>query len=97
MSNFTDEQLAKGRARFLAVQPEVKRRIEALTEAHADALGITLEHLRESETMRELREFARAKGLDSIELFWSCVADTAEEFAEIMERHNEAVKKNLGL
>jgi len=97
MSKFTDEQLAKGRARFLAGQPEVKTRIEALTQADADALGITLEHLRESETMRALRELARAKNLDSMELFWSCIADTAEEFAEIMERHNEAVKKHLGI
>lgn len=94
---FTNEQLEKGRKRFLDGQPDAKRRIEGLTQADADALGITLDHLRESETMRELREFARAQRLDSMELFWSCIADTAEEFAQIVEFHNAATNRILGI
>jgi hypothetical protein len=44
--------MAKGPERFLAAHPEIKRKIEALSQVEADTLGITLEHLRESETMR---------------------------------------------
>ncbi|MGS1000148.1 hypothetical protein ACVCH0_00200 [Burkholderia glumae] len=42
MSKLTPEQLSIGRQRFLNSHPEVKRRIEALTNADSDALGITL-------------------------------------------------------
>lgn len=94
---FTEEQLAKGRKRFLDSQCDAKRRIDGLTQADANALGISLDHLRESETMRELREYANAQRIDSMELFWSCIADTAEEFAQIMERHNVATKRVLGI
>lgn len=75
---FTEEHLAKGRKRFLDGQADAKRRIEGLTQADADALGITLDHLRESETMRLLREYAKAQRLDSMEFFWSYIADTAD-------------------
>jgi len=61
MAKFSDEQLRKGRMRFLAGYADIKRRIDALTQAEADALGITLDDLRESETMRELRDVARLK------------------------------------
>ncbi|MGS1053369.1 DUF6388 family protein [Burkholderia glumae] len=71
MSKLTPEQLSIGRQRFLNSHPEVKRRIEALTNADSDALGITLERLREIETMRELEEEARDKGEDSVELLYS--------------------------
>lgn len=97
MSKFTDEQLKKGRMRFLAGYPAIKARIDSLTQAEADALGITLEHLRESETMRELREVARLKNVDSTELFWSCIADTAAELSEMLERRDAALKQALGI
>lgn len=97
MSKFSDEQLAKGRMRFLAGHPDIKARIVSLSQAEADALGITLEHYRESETMRELREVARRQNLDSMELFWSCIADTAAEFGEMLERRDAAVKQAIGI
>jgi hypothetical protein len=97
MTKLTDEQLAKGRKRFLAGHADIQRRIEGLTQAEADALGITLDQLRESETMRELRGVAHSIAIDSTELFWSCVADTAEELAGMIERRDQAIKKNLGL
>lgn len=96
MSKLTDEQLAKGRKRFLDGHPDIKRKIDALTLAEADALGGSLELLCESETMRELREVARAKGIDSTELFWSCIADNAEELGSMLERRDAALKQSLG-
>lgn len=83
--------------RFLAGYADIKRRIDALTQAEADALGITLDDLRESETMRELRDVARIKNVDSSELFWSCIADTAAEFEEMLERRDAAEKRALGI
>jgi uncharacterized membrane protein len=93
----TPEQMAKGRMRFLAGHPEAKKRIDALTDAEASALGFTLDELRESETMRELRAVAHAKRIDSAELFWSCALDTAEEFAAMLEHRDRSVKEHLGL
>ena len=97
MNKLTPEQWEKGRKRFLDGHPEIKQKIEALTQSEADALGVSLELLRESETMRELREVARIKGMDSTELFWSCIADTAEELKAMLERRDAALKRNLGL
>ncbi|NVE26277.1 DUF6388 family protein [Burkholderia glumae] len=97
MSKLTPEQLSIGRQRFLNSHPEVKRRIEALTNADSDALGITLERLREIETMRELEEEARAKGEDSVELLYSYIAETSEEFKRMVDQRRATIKKNLGL
>ena len=93
----TQEQLAKGRKRFLDGHPDVRARIDAISQAEADALGITLEMLRETETMRELRLVAQANGLDSTELFWSCIADTADELGEMLARRDANMKRALGL
>ncbi|OJB06170.1 hypothetical protein BGV52_24190 [Burkholderia ubonensis] len=97
MNKLSADQLAKGRKRFLDGHPEIKCKIEVLTHAEADALGVSIELLRESETMRELREVASAKGIDSTELFWSCIADTAEELSAMLERRDALMKRNLDL
>ncbi|TWC58192.1 MULTISPECIES: DUF6388 family protein [Burkholderia] len=97
MSKLTPKQLSVGRQRFLDSNPEIRRRIEALTKAHSDALGISLEHLRENEIMRELSEEARAKGEDSVELFFSYIAETADEFNALVERRRATIKRNSGL
>ncbi|WP_124702468.1 DUF6388 family protein [Burkholderia cenocepacia] len=97
MTKLTPEQLSVGRQRFLDSNPEVKRRIEALTTSHSNALGISLEHLRESETMRELGEEARAKGEDSMELFFSYIAETADEFNALVEQRRATINRNAGL
>jgi hypothetical protein len=96
MGKITAEHMAKGRKRFLDGHTEIKSKIEALTQAEASALGVTLGQLRESETMKALRDVAYSKGLDSQELFFSCIADTAEEFAQMVEEHNRAIKSALG-
>lgn len=97
MPKLTEEQMAKGRMRFLAGHPEIKHRIDLLSQDEANALGIPLEDLKVLETMRELREYAYANGSDSSELFWSCVADTAEEFGVLIEARDSAIQRNLGL
>ncbi|KVL93084.1 DUF6388 family protein [Burkholderia stagnalis] len=97
MSKLTTEQLAKGRKRFLDGHLEAKFKIDSLTQRDADALGVSLELLRETETMRELSEVARVKGIDSTELFWSCIADTAEELGAMLERRDALLKRAMGL
>lgn len=96
MSKLTPEQMAVGRQRFLDGKPEVKRRIQELTAAHADALGISLDRYRELEIMRELEEEARARGEDSMELFFSYIAETADEFDALVEQRRAAIKKTPG-
>lgn len=93
----TEEQLAKGRKRFLDGYPKIRLYIDALTQREADAMGITLEHLRETETMRYLGQVANATGIDSTELFWSGIADTAEELGQMLERQEVAMKLHLGV
>jgi hypothetical protein len=97
VAKLTDEQLAKGRQRFLEGYAHIKARIDALTQAQADALGITLDDLRESETMRELREVARIKNVDSTELFWRWIADTEAELQEMLDRRDTDLKRILGI
>lgn len=97
MSKLTEEQMEKGRKRFLDQNPEVARKIAALTHSEADILGITLEFFQESETMKSLADYARARGVDSHELFLSCVADTAEEFAEMNKARLQAIQRAIGL
>jgi len=96
MPELTADQMAKGRKRFLDGHPDIARRIDALTQAEADALGISLDQLREIETMRDLRNVASAKGLDATELFWSCIADTAQELGAMLEHRDALIKRALG-
>lgn len=91
------EQLEKGRKRFLADFRDVEARINSLTQPVADAIGISLESFRENETMRELREIANVKNVDSTEFFWRYVADTDAEYAEMIEGRDAAVMRALGL
>lgn len=95
MPKLTEEQMAKGRKLFLDGYPAVKSQIEALTEAEAEAMCTTLEHLRTVETMKALERVARQLGKDSHELFLSCVADTAEEFAALVTAHRQEIRTIL--
>ncbi len=96
MPKLTEEQMAKGWKRFLDGYPAVKSKIEALTESEAEAMCTTLERLRVIETMKALEQVARQLGKDSYELFLSCVADTAEEFAALIAAKQQAIQKALG-
>jgi len=97
MTRLTEEQKAKGRKRFLAQNPDIQRKIDAITQAAADAIGMTLESLREHETMKALANYAHTHRRDSQELFFSCIADTAEEFAQMLEKRDQALKSASGL
>lgn len=97
MAKFTDEQMEKGYTRFLRAHPSIENRIDGLTQAEADALGITLKELRDTETMRELQAIAKAKRVDSSDLFWSFVADTREEYDEMVAARDKAMKEAIGL
>lgn len=95
MPKLTEEQMARGRERFLDGYPDIKRRIQSLTAAEADAMCTTLEKLRAIETMKAVSQVARALGKDSQELFFSCVADTAEEFAMLVAASRQEIKAIL--
>jgi len=96
MTALSHHQLAKGRDRFLQDHPVVKARIDALTTGHADALGVTLEALRETETMRELLAIAQQKRVDSTEFFWGYIADTPGELAAMLEQREQNLRKIIG-
>ena len=93
----TEEQMAKGRKRFLDANPDVARRIAALTEKDAEFAAIALKDLRDMETMKAFSEYAKAHGKDSQELFLSCIADTAEEFVQLNEARLQAIQRAIGL
>ena len=80
----TIEQKKKGRETFLAGNPEIKSRIEALTESEAEAMCATLDQYKEQVTMKALSELAQKRGVNAHELFLSCIADTAEEFEQML-------------
>ena len=81
----TSDQNKKGLEIFLAGNPEIKSRIEALTESEAEATCcVSLDQNKEQETMKALRELARKSGIDAHDLLVSCIADTAEEFERML-------------
>jgi len=97
MNKPSADQLAEGRERFLAAHPEVRAKIDALSNAEAEAMSTTLEKHREQETTREIEKYARGNDIDPVELMFSLAADTAEEFAQWSEAREKAIKAALGL
>lgn len=95
MAKLTEAQMKRGRERFLAGNVEARQKIEALTQAHADAMYTPLDKLREAETMNELARVAHQSGKDPQELFFSHVADTAAEFEQLCKERNVAIEASL--
>ncbi|MYN26957.1 DUF6388 family protein [Duganella levis] len=97
MTKFTDAQMEKAYARFLESHPSSKDRIDSLEQGEADALGITMNELRSTEIMRDVRAIAKSRGIDSNEFFWMFVADTREEYDEMIAKSTQAMKAALGI
>lgn len=99
MTQLTEAQMKKGRDLFLASNPAALRKVDALTqaEAEAEAMFTSLDKLREAETMKEIARYAHQEGRAPQELFFSLVSETAEEFAQLCEARNAAMKTALGL
>jgi hypothetical protein len=57
----------------------------------------SLVDLRVAETMKEISRYAHHEDKDPQELFFSLVSETAEEFAQLCEARNAAMKSALGL
>jgi len=97
MQKLTEEQMKKGRDRYLASDFKARAVVDALTEREADILGIPLEDHRRIKTMELLRQHANSIGVSPDELFWSLCFDSAEEFNEFVRQRDEAIQRNLGL
>lgn len=97
MTKLTEEQMAKGRKRFLDQNPAIARQIEGLSQQEADAMGISLESLRAAETMKALSKYAYERRQDSQELFLGCVADSAEEFTQMNTARLQSIQRAIGL
>jgi PDZ domain-containing secreted protein len=99
MSKLTEEQMVKGRKRFLE-SPEnaaAARAVASLTQHESDILGVTLEERQRIATMQHIREKAAAIGVDSTELFFSLCSDTAEEFDALKKTRDESIQRALGV
>lgn len=97
MAKFTELQMEKGYSRFLEAHPSIKLRIDNLAQGEADALGVSMKELRNSEIMRELRLIAKSQGIDSSDFFWKFVADTPEEYEKMIVERDKAMKAALGI
>lgn len=95
MPTLTAEQQAQGLARFLERNPDIKRRIDSLTEQEADILGLSLDDLRINCTHQELAKVAASEDVDGHEFFLSFVANSDEEYAAMVSANRAAIKALL--
>lgn len=93
----TDEQIATGYDRFLAVHREASSRVNAVTQAIADALGVDLSELRRIEAVKALSEAAADRGIDGFEFLLQYAVDSETDREQIIRANREAMKRAVGL
>ncbi|MDF3839614.1 DUF6388 family protein [Cupriavidus basilensis] len=97
MSKLTEEQIARGRGRFLADHPQAVDRVNAITQAVADALGEEVTELRRIETAKAMSEAAAAEGIDGFEYLLRYAIDDDDERNRILQQNREAHERAVGL
>lgn len=97
MPKLTEEQMKKGRERFLAGHADACAVDDGLSQREADILGIQLEDHRNIKTMELLRTHARSIGAPADELFWSLCFDSTEEFNAFLAENRAAIQRAIGL
>lgn len=75
----SQEQIATGRERFLDVHPQVKAKVQSITQAEADALDDDLAKIQNTEAHKAIEQMARQAGEDSTEYLLRYVLDNEEE------------------
>lgn len=95
MPALTPEQITQGLARFLAKNPSIQCKIDALTEREADLLGVPLDEWRHLEVHKEVAKAAASLGEDGHEYFLRFVANTEEEYAALVAANRAALQAAL--
>jgi len=75
----SQEQIATGRERFLDVHPQVKAKVQSITQAEADALGEELVTVRDTVAHEAIEQMAKQAGEDSTEYLLRYVLNNEEE------------------
>lgn len=99
MIPLTEEQMAKGRRRFLE-SPEnaaAARAVASLTQHESDILGVPLEERQRIATMEHISKKAAAIGVDSTELFFRYCSDTEADFNALKQARDESIQRALGV
>lgn len=90
-------QQATGRERFLDAHPEVKAKVLSVPQAVADALGVELTGIHESETYKAIAEMAKQAGEEADDYFLRYALDSEEERQEFIQARREKTRRALGL
>ncbi len=94
--NRAKEVIALGRERFVALRPDVQAACAAVTPSQADAVGVTLEELREVEVNRFLQLTAMALGEDVSEMLIKLGADGPLEAKRLIADSHAEMLKAIG-
>lgn len=90
-------QQATGRERFLDAHPEVKAKVLSVPQAVADALGVELAEIHESDTYKAIADMAKKAGEDADDYFLRYALDREEERQEFIQARRLATERALGL
>lgn len=91
------EQLATGYDRYLRRHSEARARVNAITQEHANSLGVGLEELRRVEVEMALSESAKSLGIDRFEYLLRFAVDTESEREQIRQASRESLERAIGL
>lgn len=91
------EQMATGRQRFLEEHPQVKAQVLAVPQAVADALGVELAEIRQSDTDKAIAEKAKQAGEDAHDYFLRYALDSEEERQKFIQARRDQARRAMGL
>lgn len=91
------EHLASGRQRFLDAHPQVKAQVLSVPQAVADALGVELTEIHESDTYKAIAEMAKQAGEDADDYFLRYALDSEEERQEFIQARRDQALRAIGL
>lgn len=90
-------QISHGHERFLAQDPIARSKVEELTEAEADFLGMSLTDLRTITVSKALAERASQQGIDSFEYMLLFAIEDAHEREQFLSKRYQDIARAIGL
>ena len=91
------EQMATGRQRFLDAHPQVKAQVLSVPQAVADALGVEMAEIHQTDTDKAIAAMANQAGEDAHDFFLRYALDSEEERQEFIQARRLATERALGL
>jgi hypothetical protein len=91
------EQIDTGRQRFLDAHPQIKAQVLSAPQSVADALGVQLAEVHNTDTDQAIAEMARQAGEDANDFFLRFVLDNEAERQKWIQARREATERALGL